>query len=112
MWNYLLSTIKKVLYSNSYVQNTLQTDESTIICMIFGLNKNKNTNTLQYIYILLFIKSFLYVAMHTARSLGRTLVTCLRLFVYSNVVTINAAWTQEQICNNSCMTRHSHSSAA
>jgi len=27
------------------VQNILQTDESTIICMIFGLNTNTNTNT-------------------------------------------------------------------
>jgi hypothetical protein len=44
MWIYLLYTIKDVLYSNSYVQNILQTDESTIICMIFGLNKN----TIQY----------------------------------------------------------------
>jgi len=40
MWNYLLYTIKEVLYSNSYVQNILQTVESTIICMVFGLNKN------------------------------------------------------------------------
>jgi len=45
MWIYLLYTIKEVLYSNSYVQNILQTDESTIICMLFGLNKN----TMQYI---------------------------------------------------------------
>jgi len=112
MCNYLLYTIKEVLYSNSYVQNILQTDESTIICMIFGLNENKNTNTLQYIYVLLFIKSLLYVAMHTARSLGRTLVTCLRLFVYCNIVTISAVLSQEQTCNNLCMTRRSHSSAA
>jgi hypothetical protein len=41
---YLLYTIKEVLYSNSYVQNMLQTDDSTIICMIFELNKN----TIQY----------------------------------------------------------------
>jgi len=39
-----LYTIKEVLCSNSYVQNILQTDKSTIICMIFGLNKN----TIQY----------------------------------------------------------------
>jgi hypothetical protein len=44
MWIYLLHTIKEVLYSNLYVQNILQTDESTITCMIFGLNKN----TIQY----------------------------------------------------------------
>jgi hypothetical protein len=43
MWIYLLYTIKEVLYSNSYVQNILQTDESTIVCtiLIFGLNENK-----------------------------------------------------------------------
>jgi len=44
MWIYLLYTIKEVLYNNSYVQNILQTDKSTIICMLFGLNKN----TIQY----------------------------------------------------------------
>jgi hypothetical protein len=44
MWIYLLYTIKEVLYNNSYVQNILHTDESTIICMIFGLNEN----TIQY----------------------------------------------------------------
>ena len=27
------------------VQNILQTDESTVICMIFGLNKNTHTKT-------------------------------------------------------------------
>jgi len=48
MWIYLLYTIKEVLYSNSYVQNILQTDNSIIICMIFGLNKN----TIQYSTIL------------------------------------------------------------
>jgi hypothetical protein len=37
---YLLYTLKEVLYSNSYVQNILQTDDATITCMIFGLNKN------------------------------------------------------------------------
>jgi len=41
MWIYLLYTIQEVLYSNSYVQNILQTDKSTIISMIFGLNKNR-----------------------------------------------------------------------
>jgi hypothetical protein len=40
MWIYLFYTIKEVSYSNLYVQNILQTDESTIICMIFRLNKN------------------------------------------------------------------------
>ena len=44
MWIYLLYTIKEVLYSNSYVQNILQTDDCTITCMVFGLNKN----TIQY----------------------------------------------------------------
>jgi hypothetical protein len=41
---YLLYTLKEVLYSNSYVQNILQTDNSTIICMIFVLNKNTIQN--------------------------------------------------------------------
>jgi len=45
MWNYLfvyyLRGFRKSLIC---VQNKLQTDESTIICMIFGLNKN----TIQY----------------------------------------------------------------
>jgi hypothetical protein len=49
MWIYLLCTIKEVLYSNSYVQNILQTDKSTIIGMIFGLNKNTiQYNTIQH----------------------------------------------------------------
>jgi len=46
MWIYLLYTIKDVLYRNSYDQNILQTDESTIICMIFGINNN----TIQYLW--------------------------------------------------------------
>jgi len=47
MWIYLLYAIKEVLYSNSYVQNILQTDESTVICMIFGLNKNTIQNNIK-----------------------------------------------------------------
>jgi hypothetical protein len=46
MWIYLLYIIKDVLYRNSYDQNILQTDESTIICMIFGINNN----TIQYLW--------------------------------------------------------------
>jgi hypothetical protein len=47
--DYLSYTTKEVLYSNLYVWNILQTDESTIICMIFGLNKNTiQYNTIQY----------------------------------------------------------------
>ena len=54
MWIYLLYTIKEVLYSNSYVQNILQTDESTIVRMIliFGLNKNRvQYNTLYQMFV-------------------------------------------------------------